>query len=125
MDKISEKQKRSEIKRAYKEAKGNMGIFQIKNNINGKIYIDGSFEILRNSQREFFPLRLGNHMNRELQKEWNEYGEENFTFEILEVVEFDKNTDMDLKYELKKLKEKWMDKLEPYDEKGYNKRKTM
>jgi hypothetical protein len=124
MDKKSDKQKRSEIKRAYKEAKGNMGVFEIKNNINGKLFVDSCFEVIKNKQREYFGLRLGSHMNRELQNEWKEYGEENFSYEVLEVVEFDKGTDVDLKYDLKKLEEKWLEKLQPYDEKGYNKRKT-
>ena len=123
MNKDNEKQKRSEIKRAYKEAKGNMGVFQIKNNVNGKIFIDSCFEVAKDKQREYFGLRLGSHMNKELQKEWNEYGEDSFSYEILEMVEYDKSTDTDLKYELKKLEEKWLEKLQPYDEKGYNRRK--
>ena len=28
-------------------------------------------------------LKFGNHRNRTFQKEWNEYGEENFVFEAL------------------------------------------
>ena len=38
-----------------------------------------------------FKLGATVHPNRELQKEWKDFGAENFTIEILENLEYDKN----------------------------------
>lgn len=38
-----------------------------------------------------FKLAFSNHPNRELQKEWKDFGAESFTIEILENLEYDKD----------------------------------
>ena len=64
-----------------------IGIYQIRNLINGHIYI-GSTE--KNFQhrwsRHLAILRKNKHHSRHLQNAWNKYKEENFIFEILEIV---------------------------------------
>ena len=59
--------------------------------------------------------------NKKLQSDWNEFGEENFIFEIAEVLEkkVEENS-MGRKDRLKELETKWIKKLESFDEKGYN-----
>lgn len=61
------------------------GIYTIENIVNGKIYIGESLDIYRRWHKEHIPqLRRDCHYNKELQKEFNKYGEENFRFEVLE-----------------------------------------
>lgn len=61
------------------------GIYTITNKVTGKLYLGESLDIYRRWHDEHIPqLRKNCHYNKELQKDFNEYGEENFNFEILE-----------------------------------------
>ena len=67
---------RKELKEAYKQRKSKMGVFQIKNNTNGKIFIGSSIDLDAMWNRQKMQLQFGNHPNKALQKEWKEFGEE-------------------------------------------------
>lgn len=61
------------------------GIYTITNRVNGKVYIGESLDIYRRWHKEHIPkLRKKQHYNKELQNDFNKYGEENFSFEVLE-----------------------------------------
>jgi len=115
MDKI----KRKELLEEFKEIKVYMGVAQIKNTVNGKIYID-SYPNLKN---KWFTLQMqldmGRFANAQLQKEWKEFGADAFIYEVLEQKETDKITDM--RWEQKQILKPWFQKLQPFDDKGYNK----
>ena len=64
-----------------------MGIYQIKNLVNGKIYIGSSVDLKRRRKHHFVDLRRNVHHCKYLQRAWNKYGETKFKFEILEIVE--------------------------------------
>lgn len=60
------------------------GIYMIINNINLKVYI-GSAKCIRKRKHEHFnSLRKNKHYNKYLQASFNKYGENNFSFVILE-----------------------------------------
>lgn len=61
----------------------NVGIYQIKNVINGNAYIGQSVELNRRSRDHFQRLKNNNHENGHLQKAFKKYGKENFSFDIL------------------------------------------
>lgn len=64
------------------------GVYEIKNLVNGKVYIGStvmSFKKRLNHHRSL--LRAGTHKNQYLQRAWDKYGEENFQFSILKVVD--------------------------------------
>ena len=69
-----------------------------------------------------FQLKMGSHVNKELQEDWNQHGEEQFVFEVLEILKENQNEYVDTKDELKKLEQKWLDQLKPFGEHGYNKK---
>jgi len=77
-----------------------------------------NLEGVLNSQR--FKLSIGKHRNKELQKEWNEYGPEKFIFEILELVQDKGDPNFNLNDDLALLEQIWLDKLQPFGERGYN-----
>lgn len=56
-------------------------IYKIENLKNGKIYIGLTNNLERRRKRHFSDLRRKCHDNSFLQKEFNEFGEENFSFE--------------------------------------------
>lgn len=74
---------KKELKEAYKLMKIPMGVFQVKNISNNKVLIDNSIDMFSKWNRHKIELKFGNHRNKSLQKDWNEYGETNFVFEVL------------------------------------------
>ncbi len=113
---------RKEIKEEYKQQKHKMGVYQITNNSNGRIFIDSSLDLNAIWNRQKMQLKFGNHPNKSLQKEWKEYGEEIFLYEILAELKQDDSKNINYKRELKALEKIYLEELQPYDEKGYNRR---
>jgi group I intron endonuclease len=111
---------RQDIKREYKERKKPAGVFQVKNTANGKILLGSSLNLEGPLNSHKFMLKIGRHRNDALQKEWNEYGEDKFVFEILEVVKVKDDPNFNLEDELTLLEQIWLEKLQPFGEKGYN-----
>ena len=114
-----EKSKRKELIEFYKQMDTMMGVYQIRNNMNGKIFIS-SFANLKSKWLTIrMQLDMGRHPNSELQEDWNELGGNAFSYKVLE--ERKQEADMDVKWELQQMEKAWLAKLEPYDERGYNK----
>jgi len=117
--KVNTVDRRKELKRLARETKTEGGVFQICNTRNGKVLVHETPDLkTMNGQR--FQLEMGSHVNRELQQEWNEFGGAAFVFEVLEVLEEPETGYFDKRDALKKLKEKWLEKLQPFGEQGYN-----
>jgi hypothetical protein len=96
-----------------------MGIFQIRNAINGKVLIGRTLNLDGILNRHRFALRQGNHPNKILQSDWLEYGGENFAFEILDVLAPSADSSRDTE-NLICLEDLWLEKLQPYGQTGYN-----
>lgn len=109
-----------DIKREYKERKKPAGILQVKNTVNGKVLLGSSVNLDGPLNRHKFMLTIGRHHNEALQKEWNEYGPDKFIFEILEVVKVTEDPNFNLSDELTLLEQIWLEKLQPFGERGYN-----
>ncbi len=82
--------RKKELKLQYKQMRPQMGIFMIRSNFSNKCYVEKTQDLKGTINSTKFKLGLGNHPNRELQKEWKERGEADFTIEILENLEYDK-----------------------------------
>ncbi len=65
------------------------GIYQIENIINEKIYIGSSIDIEKRIYKHLWLLRNNHHDNNHLQNSYNEHGEENFEFSVLEYCDVD------------------------------------
>ncbi len=115
---------KKELKKKYKETLPPMGIYQIKNLINGKIYVSSGKNLNGKSNSWKFQLNSGTHFNRELQSDFNKYGEDNFVFEIIDHLDPKEDLNYDYTEDLKILEEMWIEKLQPFGDKGYNKIKT-
>lgn len=63
------------------------GIYKIQNLVNGKIYIGSAINLHIRFHNHWNSLRQHKHRNKHLQASWDKYGEENFTFEVLEIIE--------------------------------------
>jgi len=65
----------------------NSGIYCILNITNCKLYIGSSVNLSARFSKHISNLRKGRHHNQHLQKSFNKYGEENFVFVILQIIE--------------------------------------
>lgn len=115
--------KRKELTQEYKLSRRPMGVFQIRNKTNGKAFVDSSVNVPGKINRHKFSLNAGVHQNKELQRDWAEQGESAFEFEVLEPVEPRDDPNYNYASDLTFLEDLWLEKLEPFDEKGYNERK--
>lgn len=59
------------------------GIYQIRNTVNGKIYVGSARRLSTRRNGHFSGLRSNTHPNKKLQNAWDKYGEHIFIFEPL------------------------------------------
>lgn len=89
-----------------------VGVYKIENKVNSKVYIGLSKHIKQRWWEHKNALNKNKHANLHLQSSWNKYGENNFSFEVLE------------KCQEKLLSEReiyWIEYYKSYDRKfGYN-----
>jgi hypothetical protein len=111
--------RKKELKQLYKEMKTEAGVYQIRNTINQKILVVATPNLKTINGRKI-GMETGGHINKLLEKELSEFGIDAFVFEILEVLETKEDGFFDIKDALKKLEKKWIDKLQPFGERGYN-----
>lgn len=109
-----------EIKDEYKQKKFRIGVFQIRNIQNEKIFVSSSTNLDAIWNRNRMELNFGNHRNEGLQQDWKAMGEENFRFEILSEIEQKEGETIDYGKEAKKLEAMFMEELQPYNDKGYH-----
>jgi len=60
------------------------GIYKIINVINNKFYVGSAEDFTRRKRVHWWMLRRGDHANKHLQAAWAKYGEQAFTFVIVE-----------------------------------------
>lgn len=87
------------------------GIYRITCTANEKIYIGSSTNLYQRWNEHKNCLTRKEHHNPKLQAAWNKYGKEAFTFEVLELV---------LPAFLLEREQYWLDKIKPYDKRGFN-----
>ena len=114
---------KKELKKQYKQTLPPMGIYRIRNLVNGKIFLGSGLNLNGKSNSFKFQLKSGLHVNSDLQKDYNEFGDDNFIFEIADLLEPNEDLAYDYRDDLKVFLEMWMEKLQPFGEIGYNKRK--
>ena len=87
------------------------GIYKITCTANKKIYIGSAINLRKRKGEHFNGLRQNIHHNPIMQRAWNKYGEQAFTFEVLEYV---------LPISLIAQEQYWFKKLKPFNHKGFN-----
>ncbi|MHB1418386.1 MAG: GIY-YIG nuclease family protein [Bacillota bacterium] len=112
--------KRKELKMAYKLNPRPMGVYQIKNLVNGKIFLGSAMNIPGKLNGDRFKLASKGHPNKSLQTDWELYGPDQFTFETLETLKAEEIPEDKWPEAVLALEDKWLDMLQPYGEKGYN-----
>ena len=112
---------RKELKQAYAQIKHPMGVFQIKNISNGKLFIGSSVNLPAMWNRQRMQLKSGTHVSKSLQEDWDRMGEDHFIYEILEEIRQDE--DKDYTQDLTALESMYLESLQPWGDKGYNRQR--
>lgn len=116
-------ERKKQLKQEYSQSSRPAGVFQIRNLTNGKVFVGSSANLPGIFNRHEFQLKAGGHPNKKLQADWNEFGAENFEFEILEEIVPRETPNYDLRADLEFFEDLWLEKLAPYGECGYNEKK--
>lgn len=87
-------------------------IYGIQNIITGKWYIGSCDNLYLRIRRHYYYLKHNTHHSKKLQNAWNKYGEDNFTVEILEKTNIERD-------QLLKLEETYITKYNSFED-GYN-----
>jgi hypothetical protein len=109
-----------QLKKEYQQEPRPMGVFLIRNNLSDKVFLAAGLNLQGLINRYKSALKLGGHPNKSLQSDWNELGENNFSFEILDELKPLNDPAFDARAELTVLENLWLEKLEPFGERGYN-----
>jgi hypothetical protein len=105
--------RKKELKEQYKNIKPDMGIVIIKPDFVNKCYLEATRRMKSAINKNIFTLDFGTHINKELQKDWNEKGKEHFKIDVLDELEYDEaNPDKDYRKELEMLLDMWKEKLQ-------------
>ena len=121
---MSNKSQRSELKRACKQQSGELGVYQIRNTVNGKLYLGSSQNLAGERNSRLFQLKMGKVVfSRPLQEDLIRYGAEVFEFSVLAVLEKTKSG-ADIELLLSELELAWLEKLQPFAAQGYNSEKA-
>ena len=107
----------------YKASRKPMGIFVIRNLVNDKIFVGSTLNLPAIFNRIRFQLYAGSHPIKSLESDWKQLGSAKFEFEVLEELLPREDPNYDYAADLEFLEDLWLEKLRPYDDKGYNNRK--
>ena len=106
VDKIGKK----ELINSYKHQEIEMGIIQISNGVTGYSYVDICTNLYKPFESIKFQLNFGRFKVKGLQEDWNKYGEEVFTFDVVEKLKpIEGATDKEKMDDLKELLKIWVD----------------
>jgi len=115
--------RQKELKLAYKENPPPMGVYQLTNNLNGKILVGSSLNLPGKKNSQLFQLKMGGHPNKELQADWISAEADAFSFTVLETLKTSDFSPADWRKAVTNLEDKWLAALQPYGERGYNQEK--
>ncbi len=112
---------RREVIKEYKRTLQPMGIVQVKNIKNGRVYITASANTAGTINSIRFQLKMGTFLpSPALAADWRELGEQCFLIEVIDELKPVDDPGHDYRDDLKTLETIWLEKLKPYGERGYH-----
>jgi hypothetical protein len=114
-----------EAKRRYKQSQPVMGVYKVENLAEGRIFLGSSMNVHGTLNSCRFQLDQGIHMNRDLQRDYTRLGGEKFAFAIVDSLEPKEDAPHDYAQDLAVLEEMWKERLQPYGDRGYNRKKEL
>jgi hypothetical protein len=112
---------RREMIKEYKNSLRPMGIVQVKNIRNGRVYLTASANTTGTVNSIRFQLKMGSFFpNAALTKDLKEMGAQSFVIEVLDELNPVDDLVRDYRDDLKALEAIWLEKLKPFGEQGYH-----
>ena len=112
---------RKELIKEYKNSRRQMGIVQVRNIRNNRVYLTASANTVGTINSIRFQLKMGTFLpNPGLAKDWKEMGEQSFVFEVIDELKPVDDPAHDYRDDLKALETMWLEKLKPFGERGYH-----
>lgn len=112
---------RREIIKEYKDSIRPMGIVQVKNIRNNRVYLTASANTTGTINSIRFQLKMGNFLpSPALAQDWKEMGELSFVVEVIDELKPVDDPAYDYQDDLKALEAMWLEKLNPFGERGYH-----
>jgi hypothetical protein len=112
---------RREMIKEYKNTSRPMGIVQVKNIRNGRVYITASANTAGTINSIRFQLKMGSFFpSSALTEDWKEMGEQSFVIEVIDELKPGEDPAYDYRDDLKALEAIWMEKLKPFGDLGYH-----
>ncbi|ATC24984.1 GIY-YIG nuclease family protein [Caulobacter vibrioides] len=78
---------RDALRRAYKERKVESGVYAIRCETTGEVWVGATPDLSTRQNGIWFSLRLGSHREPSLQAAWNAHGADAFAFEAIEGID--------------------------------------
>lgn len=107
------------LKRQYLDTKIRSGVYAIRNLATGQALVAGSANVQAALNRHRFELRLGQHRNAQLRRDWAEHGEASFVFEVLDTVKHREEPEFNPERELEALVSLWRQEIPCQGQLGY------
>ena len=111
---------RKALIREYKESRRPMGVFQVRNVQDGRVYLGTSVDLPSILNRMRAQLRMGGHPDPALQADWKALGPDAFTFDVLDTLDPPDEPGYDPAADLRTLEDLWRAKVEAAGEAVYN-----
>lgn len=109
-DNIMDKVGKKELINNYKQQEVEMGIVKVHNIITGYSYVDICNNLYKPFEGMKFKLNMGIFKLKKLQEDWKTYGEDAFTFEVVEKLKaIEGATEKEKVEDLKELLQMWID----------------
>ena len=110
---------RKALRRAYKETPRPMGVYAVRNTVDGMVLLGGSTDLPGMLNRQRFQLENHASPYRQLQADWDRLGEGAFGFEVLDTLEPPDEPGFDATEDLAQLVEMWRERLGLAEEQLY------
>jgi hypothetical protein len=107
---------RKEIVKEYKKTIQPMGIVQVRNLTNGRVYLTASANTPATINSIRFQLKMGTFLpSPALAQDWKELGEQSFAIEVIDELKPVDDPAFDYRDDLKALEAMWLEKLKPLE----------
>lgn len=106
--------------RAPEQPRAEAGVYAIRNRATGRVYVSGDLDVDMALACDRAALKSKQHRNDALQDEWNWYGEDAFSFDVVARVE--PRADGKTRGKLAQMLEAMREQLRSYGTTGYNHR---
>ena len=106
--------------REFKETPRPMGVYQVRNTVDGKLLVGATTDLPSMLNRLKAQLFAGVHLCLALQQDWNRLGPEAFAFEVVDTLAPPEDPAADPTDDLRLLEQLWLEELAPFGDRGYN-----